>query len=97
MSGVSGRVSVPQRRDAREAIYEPPDRSLWLYIWEFQGWNQDQSVSDLLSCLREDPLTDLSKFSLTEFPNIQDLRSKDGQTFRKVPHSSYLQLSLMIP
>ena len=26
MSGVSGRVSVPQRRDAREAIYEPPDR-----------------------------------------------------------------------
>src|SRR5215469_6473004 len=29
MSGVSGRVSVPQRRDAREAIYEPPDRSLW--------------------------------------------------------------------
>jgi hypothetical protein len=37
MSGVSGRVSVPQRRDAREAIYEPPDRSLWLYIWEFHG------------------------------------------------------------
>ncbi len=29
MSCVSGRVSVPQRRDAREAIYEPPDRSLW--------------------------------------------------------------------
>jgi hypothetical protein len=29
MSGVSGRVSMPQRRDAREAIYEPPDRSLW--------------------------------------------------------------------
>ena len=23
------------RRDAREAIYEPPDRSLWLYMWEF--------------------------------------------------------------
>jgi len=29
MSGVSGQVSVTQRRDAREAIYEPPDRSLW--------------------------------------------------------------------
>ncbi|HEX4207602.1 MAG TPA: hypothetical protein VHZ51_26055 [Ktedonobacteraceae bacterium] len=28
MSGVSGRVGVQQRRDAREAIYEPPDRSL---------------------------------------------------------------------
>jgi hypothetical protein len=29
MCGVSGRVSVPQRRDSREATYEPPDRSLW--------------------------------------------------------------------
>ena len=49
MSGVSGWVSVPQRRDAREAIYEPPDRSLWLYIWAETCvtclpliWNSDQ-------------------------------------------------------
>src|SRR5689334_20273968 len=71
MSGVSGRVSLSQRQDAREAIYEPPDRSLWLYMWEFHGWKQDQSVSDLLSCLREDPLTDVAKFSLTEFPHVR--------------------------
>ncbi len=67
MSGVSGWVSVPQRRDARAAIYEQSDRTLWLYMWEFYGWNQDTSVSDLLSCLREDPLTDVSNFSLKDF------------------------------
>ncbi len=44
MSGVSEQVSLPQRRDAREAIYEPPDRSLWLYIWEFPNVHLKRKV-----------------------------------------------------
>jgi hypothetical protein len=52
MSGVSGRVSVPQRRDAREAIYEPPDRSLWpLALVRDEGGEQR-----LLVALRVGPL-----------------------------------------
>ena len=39
----------------------------FVYMWEFHGWKQETSVSDLLSCLRDDPLTDVSNFSLTEW------------------------------
>jgi hypothetical protein len=53
MSGVSGRVSVPQRRDAREAIYEPPDRSLWpLALVRDEGGGEQR----LLVALRVGPL-----------------------------------------
>jgi hypothetical protein len=30
-------------------------------------------MSDLLSCLQEDPLTDVSTCSLTEFPNVYEV------------------------
>ena len=39
----------------------------------FYGWNQDTSMNDLLSCLREDSLTDVSTCSLTEFPNVYEV------------------------
>ncbi len=45
----------------------------FVYMWEFHGWNQDTSVSDLLSCLREDSLTDVAKISLTEFPHVHEV------------------------
>jgi hypothetical protein len=50
-----------------------PTTSVRLSIWEFYGWNQDTSMSDLLSRLREDPLTDVSICSLTEFPNVYEV------------------------
>ena len=50
-----------------------PTTSIRLSIWEFYEWNQDTSMSDLLSCLREDPLTDESTCLLTEFPNVYEV------------------------
>jgi pimeloyl-ACP methyl ester carboxylesterase len=48
MSGVSGRVSVPQRRDARVAIDERPDRSLWtLALVRDEGGGEHYHCGDL--------------------------------------------------
>jgi hypothetical protein len=44
---------MPQRRDAREAIYEPPDRSLWpLALVRDEGGGEQR----LLVALRVGPL-----------------------------------------
>jgi hypothetical protein len=55
MSGVSGRVSVPQRRDAQEANYEPPDRSLWplALVGVTRSAGAKHTLSDRCNLLRQ--------------------------------------------